>query len=144
MNHSATAPPDAKTHRWYYATVALMGFLIGWLGGKTNFDSTVIAAILTVIVPAVGGSGFWLIKQGKLPNPERTLFYAFLVFGIVLFLSMHVGAVQYRAASEDDRKNFFLDCMEDEVRYNKMREILKLAPLPSKYYCSPEVRVGFP
>ena len=98
MNPSETPSPDAKTQRWYYAAAALMGFLLGWLGGRTNFDSTVIAAILTVIVPAVGVSGLWFIRHSGLPDPERTFFYVFLVFGIVLFLGIHLGAVQYRAA----------------------------------------------
>ena len=123
--------------------VAAIGLVAGWLTGQSGFDEKTTAALLSAIVPIVGGGvlGWYAFK----PDAEHYTMIGFMLiaFSLAIAGGAQVGVNQSRALANADYKQAQLlhwarlrECAVEELRLNLYRtRLLELEPLPPQTYC---------
>ena len=144
-----------KNNLWILGpiTSVALGLTVGWLTGLSGPDSTVIAAVLPVIISGAAAVIVLKLKNGKDSEHLARLCVLALLFSGSLYLGTTIGVFDRdRDAREalfgeiDTRQEYWekrlpkLDiylqaCSEIEARVNHFREHEGLSPLKSEVFC---------
>ena len=135
---------------------AALGFATGMLTGLTGTDSTVVAALLPVVLTGIGGAllAFKLklnrqtwTREHLVASAAVVLFSVFLIGGVhsgLFFNSVDFEresareSARQRLRLKDDlelRKTMLAECTRNEAKGNSARIQLGLPPLSPKAYC---------
>lgn len=126
------------------AGIAAVGGLSGYYIGQTDYDVTIIAAVITAITAGAGATlGIFQF--------DRADFKSLAIIGTLLlvYATSTLGGTAYGLKKTRDaeiyqlfsgielRAKYLLACTDAEVRYkiNRYREILNRPPLPNTALC---------
>lgn len=144
--------PSRRATLLVYCAPAALGLATGMLTGLTGTDSTVVAALLPVVLTGIGGAllAFKLklnrqtwTREHLVASAAVVLFSVFLIGGVHLGLFFDsVGfereSTRQRLRMKDDlelRKTMLDVCTRNEAKGNSARIQLGLPPLSPKAYC---------
>ena len=141
----------------------LLGGATGLLTGQTGADSTVVAALLPVVLTGVGGAllAFKLKMDNSDWKPDFLIacgavvaFSTALLIGLyaALFINAYAGYSEWRESLEgriearkierrldaenlDFRRRALEECSRNEALVNAGRKVLGLGPLPWRAFC---------
>lgn len=131
---------------------AALGFAVGLLTGQTGPDSTVVAAVLPVVLSVIGGA-LLVFKASTtddgvppaaiLTSTSVVLFSTFVVVGVYIALFMadraaHTQILKNRLSfmeAVEFRRETLERCSANQFVVNGGRATLGLAPLPAEAFC---------